>query len=99
MPFFSKAIADITTADLEELLATGVAEAIRLEFKREPPGPEETLKKLSSFANTFGGYMIVGAAAQSSDGRLEALPGVEPQSNYRQTVVQRCNEGIWPPIE
>jgi hypothetical protein len=99
MPLFSKAVADITTADLEELLEAGAAESIRLEFKRDPPGPEDTLKKLSSFANTFGGYMIVGAGARSSDGRLETLPGVEPQPNYRQTIVQRCNEGIWPPIE
>lgn len=99
MPFFSKAISDLTTADLTELLTYGTAETVRMEFKREVPGPEETLKKLSSFANTFGGYLVIGAVAHSSTGRLEALPGVASQNNFKQTIIQRCHEGIWPPIE
>jgi predicted HTH transcriptional regulator len=72
---------------------------VRLEFKSEFPGPDDTLKKLSGFANTFGGYLIVGASASSFDGRLVAYPGVDQQRNYRQTIIQRCYEGIWPPIE
>lgn len=99
MPFFSKAIQDITTADLAELLATSAVETVRLEFKREIPGPDDMLKKLSGFANTFGGYLIVGAAGHSSSGRLESFPGVELQRNFKQTVIQRCHEGIWPPID
>jgi hypothetical protein len=99
MPFFSKSITDLTTIDLEELLAQSAVENVRLEFKREVPGPEETLKKLSSFANTFGGYLLVGASASSSDGRLVAFPGVDRQRNFKQTIIQRCYEGIWPPIE
>src|SRR5437879_4553803 len=65
MPFFSRSIADLETADLAELLAEGAVENVRLEFKRDVPGPDETLKKLSGFANTFGGYLIVGAEASS----------------------------------
>jgi CspA family cold shock protein len=99
MPFFSKNIPELTTTDLAELLAQHAVENVRLEFKREVPGPEETLKKLSGFANTFGGYLIVGAAASSSDGRLIGFTGVAPQSNFKQTIIQRCYEGIWPPIE
>jgi len=97
--FFSKSITDLSSEDLAELLTEAAVENVRLEFKREPPGPDEMLKKLSGFANTFGGYLIVGAAAPSADGRLEAFPGVDPQRNYRQTIIQRCYEGIWPPIE
>ena len=26
-------------------------------------------------------------------------PGVDRQRNYRQTIIQRCYEGIWPPIQ
>ena len=68
------------------------------EFKREVPDSDDLLKKLSGFANTFGGYLIVGAAASSSDGRLTGFPGVEMQHNYRQSVVQRCYDGVWPPL-
>jgi predicted HTH transcriptional regulator len=66
MPFFSKNITDLSTSDLEELLEEEAVENVRLEFKSLPPGPDETLKKLSGFANTFGGYLIVGASAPSS---------------------------------
>ena len=99
MPFFTRDITDITTSDLAELLADGAVETVRLEFKGQPPGPDETLKKLSGFANTFGGYLVVGASASSSDGRLTDFPGVDLQRNYRQTIVQRCYEGVWPPLE
>lgn len=47
MPFFSKSINDLTSGDLAELLDESAVENVRLEFKREPPGPDETLKKLS----------------------------------------------------
>ena len=99
MPFFSREITDITTDDLAELLTEGAVENVRLEFKSQPPGPDDTLKKLSGFANTFGGYLLVGASASSADGRLSSYSGVDPQSNYRQTIIQRCYEGVWPPIE
>lgn len=73
-------------------------ENVRLEFKLEVPGKDETLKKVSSFANTFGGYIVVGAKAASSDGRLEGLPGVTPQNGYKQTVIQWCFAGATPPL-
>ena len=96
--FFSKSVTDITTHDLAELLASSAVENVLLEFKRDVPDPADLLKKLSGFANTFGGYLIVGASAASTDGRLVAYPGVEARSNYRQSVVQRCYEGLWPPL-
>jgi len=41
---------------------------VRLEFKSEVPTKDEVLKKLSSFANTFGGYLVIGAKANGADG-------------------------------
>jgi len=86
-------------ADLDELLSDSAVENLRLEFKREVPSKDELLKKLSSFANTYGGYLIVGAEANSSDGRLVGLPGVERQANYKQTIVQHCQAGVLPPLQ
>ena len=45
----------MATADLQELLIDSAVENARLEFKLQVPTKDETLKKLSSFANTFGG--------------------------------------------
>ena len=61
------------TADLQELLEQKAIENVRLEFKLEIPSKDETLKKLSSFANTFGGFMVIGAKAPSKDARKYKL--------------------------
>ena len=95
---YDKALSELRTSDLEQLLAEGAIENIRLEFKSEAPDKDETLKKLSSFANTFGGFMVVGAKARSADGRLESLPGIDPQSGYKQKLVQWAFEGSTPPF-
>jgi hypothetical protein len=98
MHFFAKPVSQITTEDLQELLTTQAVENVRLEFKRDVPSKDETLKKLSSFANTYGGLMIVGAEANSTDGRLVALPGVDARAGYKQTIVQWCFAGATPPL-
>ena len=99
MPIFSKPISGLVTQDLQELLDERAVENLRLEFKREVPSKDETLKKLSAFANTLGGLIVVGAEAQSKDGRITGLPGVDPQSGYKQTVVQWCFAGVSPPLD
>ena len=94
----SKPLAQLNAEDLGELLKERAVENFRLEFKSEMPGKEETLKKLSSFANTYGGYLIVGAKADSSDGRLIDLPGVAIEAGYKQRIVQWCFQSINPPM-
>jgi predicted HTH transcriptional regulator len=98
MSIYNKPLSQIRTEDLNELLTEGAVESVRLEFKQEVPGKDETLKKLSSFANTFGGYMVVGAKASSADGRIEDLPGVDVQAGYKQKIVQWCFEAVSPPL-
>jgi hypothetical protein len=98
MPFYTKPLSQLDTEDLQELLSDRAVENARLEFKLLDPPKEETLKKLSSFANTFGGYMLVGAKADSKDGRLLDLPGVDTISGYKQKIVDWCFAGADPPL-
>jgi len=98
MSIFTKPVSQMGVADLRELLDDDAVENIRLEFKSEVPTKDDTLKKLSSFANTFGGFMVVGAKAPSTDGHIEALPGVDPQSGYKQKIVDWCYAGANPPL-
>ena len=98
MSIFTTPVAQLTMEDLQELLLNSAVENVRLEFKSEVPNKLETLKKLSSFSNTFGGFVVVGAKASSTDGRLSELPGVPLQNNYRQQVVQWCFDGVSPPL-
>lgn len=95
---FNKSVSQITTADLQSLLDDEAVENVRLEFKREVPKKDELLKKLSSFANTFGGYLVIGAAEEQQRGKLASYPGIEVQANYKQTVLAHCFSGTYPPI-
>jgi Putative DNA-binding domain len=98
MSIYTTPVSQLKTSDLAELLQDRAVENTRLEFKSDVPGKDETLKKLSSFANTFGGLVVVGAAAPSKDGRIEDLPGVDEQSGYKQKIVDWCFQGCSPPI-
>jgi hypothetical protein len=98
MSIFTTPVSKLVTADLKELLSEQAVENVRLEFKRDVPDKDETLKKLSSFANTLGGYVVVGAAA-GNDGRITALSGVPTQPSYKQTLVQWCFGGVTPPLD
>ena len=80
MSIFTKPRSKLETSDIQQLLQDQAVENIRLEFKSQVPDKDETLKKLSSFANTFGGFMVIGAKANSADGRIEDLLGVDEQS-------------------
>jgi hypothetical protein len=98
MSFFTKPLSELITADIQSLLDQAAVENVRLEFKREVPGRDETLKKVSSFANTFGGSIVVGARADSADGRLLELSGVDAEDGFKQKIVQWCFDGASPPL-
>lgn len=98
MSIFVKPLSQLEPADLDELLKDSAVENVRLEFKSEVPDKDETLKKLSSFANSYGGFLVVGAKANSASGRIEALPGVDEQAGYKQKIVQWCFDAISPPL-
>lgn len=97
MSIFSKETDQIETPDLQELLAESAVENIRLEFKLQDPAKDEALKKLTSFANTFGGYLLIGAQ-DDGRGRLLALPGIEPVNGLKQRLIQWGYDGAWPPL-
>lgn len=68
----------LNEADLQSLVEAGAAEGHRLEYKREPYGAgddakREFLKDLSSFANSFGGHLIIGI--EEKDGSAAELVG------------------------
>ena len=98
MSIYTTPLSQLGTDDLQELLTDGAVENARLEFKLEAPNKDDTLKKLSSFANTFGGFMVIGASAKSADGRIEGLPGVDPVAGYKQKIMQWSFDGASPPL-
>jgi len=63
MPFspFKKSIREpLTPEDLQMLVADSVSEGYFVEYKRILPAPTKIAKSIASFANTYGGWYIVG---------------------------------------
>src|SRR5580765_3829893 len=67
MSIFAKPVSQLEPNDLQQLVLGNAVENIRLEFKSRVPDKDETLKKISSFANSFGGFLVIGAAANSDN--------------------------------
>ena len=96
MPFYTTPISKLTEADLLELLGDNAVENLRLEFKSEVPKEDQTVKKLSSFANTYGGIIVIGA--EEKDGRITKLSGVPLEPGYKQTIANWCFMKFTPPL-
>jgi hypothetical protein len=96
----SKRIADVGLDDLEALLGN-VREGKTIEYKRELPAHSDAekvklLKAVSSFANTSGGDLIIGLAADGDlASSITGLPLVESDS-YRLRVEQVLASGLEP---
>jgi len=97
MSIYSTQVSLLSYADIECLLTDRAVENVRLEFKRDMPEKEGLLKKISSFANTYGGYIVLGVE-QDTHARAAALPGLEPTAGFGQKVIQWCYDGIYPPL-
>ena len=96
MPFYTTAISKLVESDLQELVTDQAVENLRLEFKSTVPSEDQTLKKLSSLANTYGGIVIVGA--EEKDGKITNLCGVPLQPGYKQTLANWCFMKFSPPL-
>src|ERR1700674_5605430 len=96
MPFYTTPISKLTEADLQELVTDNSVENLRLEFKSEVPKEDQTVKKLSSFANTYGGIIVVGA--EEKDGKITELSGVPLEPGYKQTLANWCFIKFSPPL-
>jgi hypothetical protein len=97
MSIFSKSISALEYQDILLLQSEGAVENIRLEFKRDIPAKEEALKKIASFANTYGGFVVIGVE-QDLYAKVSSLPGVLPPLGFQQQVIQWSYDGVYPPV-
>lgn len=102
MSLEAKALSELTSQDLQELVDRKAWEDLTHEFKRDLPGNSdgdrtEFLGDVSSFANSSGGYIIYGL--EESEGEAHELVGVAgvADQNIRR-LEQMANSGIDPPI-
>lgn len=77
--------------DVKELILAG--ETTTIEFKRKAKSPIKIAKEISAFANTKGGFLIVGV---DDDGTIY---GVRSEKSEIDIIETACRFNIDPPIE
>lgn len=100
--FFGAIVGALGSAEIQQLFVDRIPENIRLEYKREVPATdgafkEEMAKAVSSFANTYGGYFVVGISTDAN-GNPVAMDGVDPVAGYAQRVVSVGYQDVVPPL-
>jgi hypothetical protein len=94
---------DITEKDLNELIYAGVPEGLIIEYKRDNYGKsdadkKEALKDISSFANSFGGHLIIGINERNGIPiEIRALKDIDSDAEI-QRLENLTRDGIEPRI-
>lgn len=91
---FGKPIEQLEEDDLKKLIEEETAEGLYVEYKSD--FPTHLAKIVASFANTFGGWIIIGADARNPKNVPTDFPGIvisgEPKDRFRHI----CRDGISP---
>ena len=100
---FNKSFKDIAGADIQKLITSGASEGNNLEFKRKPweNGDDEVremLRDVSSMANAFGGYLLLGMDEEDGTGKAKEIIGVSDAENYRDRFLASCMANLQPRI-
>lgn len=72
---FDKPLKDVTYDDLDKLIRNNFCESLFVEYKSEMPDPKKIAKAIAGFANSYGGFLIIGADKNCGK---EELPGSFP---------------------
>jgi hypothetical protein len=104
MSLFTKAITIIAIEDIEAFCAQGFGEGIRIEYKKDFSGKNanrQIAKEIASFANTYGGLLLVGV--EEKDGKpvlplcgIDYFPGIEEKVSS--IAFANINPPVFPEI-
>src|SRR5688572_4904864 len=74
---FDKPIDSLGEEDLQRLIAREVAEGLYVEYKREFPKNDKIGQSIASFANSYGGWYVVGIEADKTTNAAKGLVGID----------------------
>ncbi|MBI3271741.1 MAG: ATP-binding protein [Planctomycetes bacterium] len=101
MSIFNKPIDQITTQDVERFCSEGVAENVRVEYKREFSSRDDikqVAKEVAAFANTQGGTILFGVEEDEKRKPKLPLTGIDPAPEPDDRITKICLVSIYPPI-
>jgi hypothetical protein len=72
---FDKSISDLTSDDLQKLIEKQVSEGYYIEYKSALPEGKKIAKSIAAFANTYGGWLIIGVNADKENNTANEING------------------------
>lgn len=95
---FTTTLADIEYDDVVAFCNEQLPESVNLDYKREMPAGEKLAKTISSFANTFGGIVVIGV--DEDDQSRPKLPptGLAFEPKLEERVWSVVTDHIYPPV-
>ena len=95
---FTKSLQNLTITDIEQF-CEGNCEGMRIEYKRSFDESREKIGKVvSSFANTYGGVLILGIETDKDKPILPISGFKKPNEEIRLTIESICRDGIYPAV-
>lgn len=80
---FNKNISEIEYEDLEKLIENGVSEGWCMEYKEKFPNNKKIANSIASFANSEGGWYIVGIKENKNESNPFEIVGFDLETNMK----------------
>jgi hypothetical protein len=97
MSLWRKPLDSINFQDIDEFCAAQHPEGLQLDYKRDIPA--DLAKTVAAFANTRGGLIVLGVAANTTDNKpLLPIEGMPAAKGISERILQICRDGIYPPV-
>ena len=82
---FGKPLDEVEYADIVDFADQQVEEGLNLDYKRDTSSLSKVVKTLVSFANTNGGWVIIGIDDEDDKPKLP-VTGISQANNYEQQI-------------
>lgn len=96
--FGGKIVSEITETDLKDLIQNKVKERQTLEYKEKMYGRtdkevKEMLRDITSIANAYGGYLIIGIRTNKEEIPIE-IPGIDNGEQEAMRIMSSCLSNV-----
>ena len=95
---FTAPLSDVTFADVIAFCDQGLPESVNLDYKLEITAPEKLAKTVSSFANTFGGVLVIGVDENDTSRPKAPFEGLTFEQKIEERVWSTLVEHVYPPV-
>lgn len=94
---FTKPINEITFEDIENF-CNEWTEGVRVEYKSKVDVQKHIPKTVSAFANTLGGFFLIGVTCDKVKNEVIAIDGIPSKNGIGEQIIQCAYKKIYPAV-